>query len=182
LGDELTREGYFGNGAADVQLRRDHDGYLLVMIGKWAEPTPTELRRFQTLADELADALAPMSINLALAEDDFEIKTRVPRLPRVKIGSVVIYTLEGATADDARQLVDALVKAQIIKTDEEHRYELRRDGDGYSVSVTIHEGKWDDAKIIAAYSEFASVLGKRLGKPVRYRLCADGFVVKRTVP
>jgi hypothetical protein len=183
IGDALSRDGFFGDSASDLQVRREGDGYLLVMVAKWPQPTPDQLRIFQSISQQVADAVAPMPIELALADDEFTIKTRVTRLPREKIDAVSVYLIDGATPAEAHRLVDTLVQAQLIKLDEPHRYELRRDGEGYVVSVTLKDGAWDQAKVIDAYKEIGAAVSKGFGgKRVRYRLCDGDFSVKKTVP
>jgi len=94
-----------------------------------------------------------------------------------------VYYLEGATSADARQLVDTLVKATLLTTDKPHVLELRRDGAGYAVSMSLEDGAWDNPKVVDAFKVVAGIVSRGFdGKPVHYRLCDENWNVKRTVP
>ena len=184
-GEALAHMGYFdGSGRADVQLRREDGKLTLVLVAKEPHPSPARLRMYQTARDDVNDALPPsMHVELAIADSDLDVTTHVPPLLSVTVGRVRIYQLDGATQAEAHKLVDALVAEKLITTDEHHVYELRHDGDGYSVSVPLNAGKWDDPDVQAVYRRIAGIVSRAFdGKPVRYRLCDDVFTVERVVP
>jgi hypothetical protein len=179
----LVDDGYLKpDHGADVQLKREHDGLTLVLVSKWSHPTDEQLRIYQSLSDELDDLLVPLRVKLALADDSFEIQTRVPRLDREDVGKVKIYRFAGATAADARRVVAAMVSAQIIGSDEPHRYELRREPDGYSLSVPLKAGVWDDPRAAAFWSDASQRLVHTLGGQFEVRLCDGDFRFKKKVP
>lgn len=185
VADALFKDHYFDDShSRDVQLRREGKDLTLVLATRSPNLTPSLLRLYQDMADQLDELIAPLHVSLVVTDVALETETRVPRLPRIDVDKVRVYLLDGATAEEAHRLIDALVKADVLDTAKAYSYELRRDGDGYIVSTILNEGMWDDAKIVAAYAKLAKIVSLTVfgGKPVHYRLCDDGFDVKRTVP
>ena len=92
-----------------------------------------------------------------------------------------IYYSGKASESDARALARALQEAGFFK-DRGATVQLSKGDDGTSVSFTVHDGIWDDPKMVAAFETVARGIAPSIGGlPVTLRLLNESNEVKKTL-
>jgi hypothetical protein len=180
VGERLEQLGLIG-GDADInlQLRREGEGYRLVMESEEKNPSPQLRLVIGHVAVATADVLAPAPLRFSLAED-FTDKPNVTFVAggHVDAGEVRVDYLDGATRAQAQALVDAVsasAKNLVVSGN------VSGSGSALMVSLVIADDGLDDAPSNATFGKLVHELPAPLFPAVRKaQLC--GHTYKRCKP
>jgi hypothetical protein len=188
LGAALKEEGYFdGSGNKDVILNKGDDGTEISFVVKWGAWEDAEtVTAFQTVGEAIAMSVGGPPLTVALMDDDLdthreiEIQTARVRHPFSDVESV--YYRTPATREQAQSLGEGLKTAGYFDGSAPAMVLLEPEGDGFSVSFAVQEGKWDDSDVAEAMRSIGAAVAPSLGgKPVKVKLMDSQGTVHRTL-